>query len=93
MSRGVIILFLEMKTVQIPVKHMATARALRGLIKSVTSLRLNSMKLPSPDALPLSVFTYGVPYEATETYRAIKNQFESNKSMAILEARSALTRC
>jgi len=93
MSRGVIILFLEMKTVQIPVKHMATARALRGLIKIVTSLRLNSMKIPSPDALPLTMFTYGLPYEATETYRTIRNEFESNKSMAILEARSALSRC
>jgi len=93
MSRGVIILFLEMKTVQIPVKHLATARTLRGLIRTVTSLRLNSMKIPSPDALPLNMFTYGVPYEAAETYRTIRNEFESNKSMAILEARSALSRC
>jgi hypothetical protein len=93
MSRGVNILFLEMKTVEISVKDMATARTLRGLIKIVTSLRLNQLKIPSPDALPLSVFTYGVPYEATETYRTIRNEFESNKSMAILEARSALSRC
>jgi hypothetical protein len=93
MSRGVIILFLEMKTVQIPVKHMATARTLRGLVKIITSLRLNSMKIPSPDALPLTMFTYGLPYEATETYRTIRNEFESNKSMVILEARSALSRC
>jgi hypothetical protein len=82
-----------MKTVQTPAKHLATARTLRGLKKTVTSLRLNQMKIPSPDALPLSMFTYGVPYEATETYRTIRNEFESNKSMAILEARSALSRC
>lgn len=93
MSRGRIILFLEMKTVQIPVKHVAMARALRGFARFFTSFRLDQISIPSSEALPLSMFTYGVPYEATETYRAIKNQFESNKSMAILEARSALTRC
>jgi hypothetical protein len=86
-------LFLEMKTVQIPVRHMSAARTLRGLIRIVTSLRLNSMKLPSLDALPLAMFTYGVPYEASETYRTIRNEFESNKSLAIIEARSALSRC
>ena len=82
-----------MKTVQILVKHAATARTLRGLRKIFTSIRLGSMKIASPDALPLNMFTYGVPYEATETYRTIRNEFESNKSMAILEARSALSRC
>jgi hypothetical protein len=82
-----------MKTVEISVKHVSTARTLRGLIRTVTSLRLNQMKIPSPDAFPLSMFTYGLPYEATETYRTIRNEFESNKSLAILEARSALSRC
>jgi hypothetical protein len=93
MSRGVIILFLEMKTVEISVKHLATARALSGFVKIVTSFRLNQIEIPSPDALPLTVFTYGVPYEATETYRTIRNEFERNKSLAILETRSALSRC
>jgi hypothetical protein len=93
MSRGRIILFLEMKTVQIPVKHVAMARALRGLTKIFTSFHLNSIRIQSPDALPFSMFTYGLPYEATETYRTIRNEFESNKSLAILEARSALSRC
>ena len=92
MFRGCIILVLEMKTVQIPVKHVATAGALCVLARIFASIRLNQMKIASPDALPLSMFTYGVPYEATETYRTIRNEFESNKSMAILEARSALTR-
>jgi hypothetical protein len=80
-----------MKTMQTPVKHVATARALRGLTKIFTSIRLNRMKIASPDTLPWSMFTYGVPYEATETYGRIRNEFESNKSMAILEARSTLT--
>ncbi len=93
MSRGCVILFLEMRTVQIPVKHVATARALRGLARIFASIRLNQMKITSSDALPFSMFTFGVPYEATETYRTIRNEFESNKSLAILEARSALTRC
>jgi len=86
-------LFLEMKTLGISLKHVSTARTLRGLIRIVTSLRLNSMKLPSLDAFPLAMFTYGVPYEASETYRTIRNEFESNKSLAIIEARSALSRC
>lgn len=93
MSRGCIILFLEMQTVQTPAKYMATARALSGLTKIITTFHMNLMKIQSPDALPLSMFTYGLPYEATETYRTIRNEFESNKSMAILEARSALSRC
>ena len=74
-------------------KHVATARALRGLARIFASIRLDQMKIASSDALPLSMFTYGVPYEATETYRTIRNEFESNKSMSILETRSALSRC
>jgi hypothetical protein len=93
MSCGRIILFLEMKTVQIPVKHMSAARALRGLVRTVTSIRLDQMKIMSCEALPLSMFAYGVPYEATVTYRNMRNEFESNKSMAIREARSVLSRC
>jgi hypothetical protein len=82
-----------MKTVQTPAKYVAMARALRGLKRTVMSLRLSQMKILSRDALPISMFTFGVPYEATETYRTIRNEFESNKSLALLEARSALSRC
>jgi beta-phosphoglucomutase-like phosphatase (HAD superfamily) len=44
MSRGRIILFLEMKTVQISLKHVSTVRTLCGLTKIVASLRLNQMR-------------------------------------------------
>lgn len=93
MSRGDIILLLEMKIMEVSFKNLSAPRTLSRLVKIIASFRLNSIRIPSPDALPYSMFVYGIPYEASETYRTIRNEFENNKSLAILETRNALIRC
>jgi len=82
-----------MKIMEISVKNLSTPRALNGLLKTIATLRLNLIKVPPPDALPYKMFTYGIPYEASETYRNIRNEFENNKSLATMEIRQALCRC
>ena len=82
-----------MKNMKISTKILSTPRGLNGLVRTIATLPLNLMKIPSPDALPYKMFTYGIPYEASETYRNIRNEFENNKSFAIIETRRALCRC
>ena len=75
------------------IRNLSAQRAISGLLKTFTVLHHKVVRIPSPVALPYEMFKYGIPYEASETYRTIRNEFESNKSVAILEARSALSRC
>ncbi len=87
------ILLLEMKIMETSIKNLAAPKGRIGLLKSLAALRSTKIKMPSPEALPFEMFTYGVPYEATETYRNIRKQFEKDRSIAIIEARQALFRC
>jgi hypothetical protein len=75
------------------VRNLSTSRTLSGLVKTITTLRLSIAKIPSPDALPYEMFIHGMPYEASETYRTIRNEFDNNKSLAAIETRQALCRC
>lgn len=93
MSREVVILFLEMKIMKISARNLSTSRTLNGLVKTIAALRLNLVKISSRDALPYEMFIHGMPYEASETYRTIRNDFENNKSLAAIETRQALCRC
>jgi hypothetical protein len=93
MSRGVVILLLEMKIMEISLRNLSAPRTLSGLVKTVASFSLDTIRIPSPDALPYKMFMYGIPYKASETYRIIRDDFESNKSLAMLETRRTLSRC
>jgi hypothetical protein len=82
-----------MKIMEISVRNVQTQRALDGLMKIIAALRLNMVKIPSRDALPYKMFMYGMPYEASRTFRTIRDEFENNKSSAAIETRQALCRC
>jgi hypothetical protein len=93
MSPGVNILLLEIKIMETPLKNLSKPKPLTTLLKTIMTLRLNMIKPQPLDALPNEMFTYGVPYEASETCRKIRFEFENNKSLAAIEARQALCRC
>jgi hypothetical protein len=38
------------------------------------------------NALPYEMFTQGLPYEATKTYRTMKSELEYKRSTAMVEA-------
>jgi hypothetical protein len=38
------------------------------------------------NCLPSEMFSYGVPYEASKTYRIMKTEFERERCVAIMEA-------
>jgi hypothetical protein len=82
-----------MKIMEISARNSQARRALNGLLKTIATLRLNMVKIPSPAALPHEMFMYGIPYEASRTYRSIRNEFENNKSLTAIETRQALCRC
>lgn len=67
------------------VKNVATGKALNGFMKNI-ALRLRVIGISSQNALPSEMFTYGVPYEASRTYRAMKAEFDRNRSIATIEA-------
>jgi hypothetical protein len=92
MSREVTVLLLERKIMKIPARNFSTSRTLNGLVNTIATLRLNLVKIPSLDALPYEMFIHGMPYEASETYRTIRNDFEENKSLAAMETRQAFCR-
>lgn len=65
------------------------ARAQLGIVKNlgivfrrVTAFKLDAFK----NSLPSEMFTYGVPYEASRTFRIMKSEFECKKCAAIVEA-------
>jgi len=81
-----------MKIMETSVKNLSAPRALSCLLKAFVALRLNQIRIPSPNTLPYQMFTYGIPYEATHTYKNIRKEFETNKSVAIIEVQQALWR-
>jgi hypothetical protein len=78
---------------EISVRNPQARRAFSGLLKTIAALRLNVVRIPSPEDLPRQMFMHGIPYEASRTYRSIQNEFENNKSLAVIETRQALCRC
>jgi hypothetical protein len=68
------------------VKGVASARGHFGLTKSVRAFYQKVVKVALQDTLPSEMFTYGVPYEASRTYRVMKSEFECRRSQAMVEA-------
>jgi hypothetical protein len=53
-----------------------------AVVRRVTAFRLDAFK----NSLPFEMFTYGVPYEASRTYRIMKSEFECKRCAALVEA-------
>jgi hypothetical protein len=81
-----------MKTMEITVRNVTIGKAMSGFLKTLAALRPTVME-PLND-LPREMFKYGIPYEASRTYRTVKAEFEHNKSIAMIEAhRQAVRGC
>jgi hypothetical protein len=73
-----------MKMMETTAKVVAE-KALDGFMRTIAALRLKLIMSPQ-NALPSEIFKYGVPYEASRTYRAMKAEFERKKCMVAVEA-------
>ena len=68
------------------IKGVASGKGHLGLTKSLKAFYQKVAKISPQDTLPSEMFTYGVPYEASRTYRVIKSEFECKRSQAMVEA-------
>jgi hypothetical protein len=62
--------------------QLGIAKNLEVVVRRVTAFRLDAFR----NSLPSEMFTCGVPYEASRTYRTMKSEFECKRSQAMVEA-------
>jgi hypothetical protein len=68
------------------IKGVASAKGHLGLTKSLRAFYQKVAKISPQETLPSEMFTYGIPYEASRTYRVMKSDFECKRSQAMVEA-------
>ena len=68
------------------IKGVTSGKGRLGLTKRFGAFYQKVIKISLQDTLPSEMFTYGVPYEASRTYRAMKSEFECKRSQAMVEA-------
>ena len=71
---------------EISIKGVSGGKAYLGLTKSLGAFYQRVVKVSLQNTLPSELFTHGVPYEASRTYRAMKNEFECKRSQAMVDA-------
>ena len=63
--------------------QIGLSKNLNVIMRKVSALRVNAFR----DGIMIGMFTAGyLPYEASQTYRAIKAEFEQQRSKAVVEA-------
>jgi hypothetical protein len=67
-------------------KRVMSEKGHLGLTKSLGAFYQRVIKVSMQNALPSELFTYGVPYETSRTYRTMKSEFACRTSAAIMEA-------
>jgi len=68
------------------IKGVTRGKIHLGLAKSLGAFYQSVIKVSLQNTLPSELFTYGVPYEASRTYRTMKSEFECQRSQAMVEA-------
>ena len=68
------------------IKGVTSGKGHIGLTKSLGVFYQKVIKISLQNTLPSEMFTYGVPYEASRTYRTMKSEFECKRSQAMIEA-------
>jgi len=64
-------------------------KPLEAIFKRVTAIRLDVLH----EGIPAGLFVAEcLPYEASETYRTIKTEFERNRTKAMIEVRKQVMR-
>lgn len=71
---------------EMSIKGVTSGKVRLGLTKGLGAFYQKVIKLSLQNTLPSEMFTYGVPYEASRTYRAMKSEFECKRSEAMVEA-------
>jgi hypothetical protein len=67
-------------------KGVMSGKGQSGLNKSLGAFYHRVTGISLQHALPYEMFTHGVPYEASRTYRTMKSEFESKRCAAMVEA-------
>jgi hypothetical protein len=62
--------------------HLDIVKNLGAAVRRVAAFRPDDFQ-----CLPAEMFSYGVPYEASKTYRVMKTEFECVRCEALVEAR------
>ena len=68
------------------IRGVTSGKGRLGLTKSLGAFYQKVIKISPQNTLPSEMFTYGVPYEASRTYRTMKSEFECKRSQAMVEA-------
>ena len=68
------------------IKRVTSEKSHLGLTKSLGAVYQKVIKVSMQNTLPSELFTYGVPYEASRTYRNMKSEFECKRNQAMVEA-------
>jgi len=70
-------------------REFGFVKSLETIFKRVTAIRLDVLHEGIPAGLFVAEF---LPYEASETYRTIKTEFERNRIKAMIEVRKQIMR-
>jgi len=70
----------------------ATSVAHLGMTESLGTLWRRALTIFQQNTIPYEMVKYGLPYEASRTYRAMKIEFERNRYEAAVEANWARAR-
>jgi hypothetical protein len=62
--------------------HLGIVKNLGAMFRRVAAFRPDDFQ----NCLPSEMFSYGVPYEASKTYRIMKTEFERERCVAVMEA-------
>lgn len=68
------------------IKSATSEKAHLGVTESLVTLYRKAVTVFLKNTLPYEMLKYGLPYEASKTYRAMKIEFEHNRSEAVVEA-------
>ena len=68
------------------IKTITGAKSQHGITDSLVTFYQRVTKAYLQNALPYEMFTQGLPYEATKTYRVMKSELECKRSAAMVEA-------
>lgn len=68
------------------IRGAANAKTHVSVTESVVTLFRRALSIFPQNTLPYEMVRYGLPYEASRTYRTMKTEFERIRSKALVEA-------
>ena len=74
------------------IKGTTSGKVHLGVTESLGAFYQRVIKISLQNTLPYEMLKYGLPYEASRTYRTMKIEFEHNRCEAMMNAHQARTR-